>query len=1855
MKLTNFVLIEERIWDIRFGTISIYKERSRDDILIFEKSRNSHSKEDHEFSVLQAKSRQKLSHPNMLRMLGIIHDDVKWSTSAYFDYPNCDLIDAMGRLTDPKETVRFLADILEVIIYLEDLDMVHGDVRPEFIYFHPRLQRYVLLDRMIDDSSVFQAQMNNLFQNEKDLFMSPDLFEQLGKDDKQPTINPFKNEVFSLGILLLCLVTPNSEDFELYDRGRRVFNDSKMNEMLSLATTFNQPDPLSKMLKELMRNNILCVKERKRMSPKQALGYLRKEVFQLLNIVGPILSPKNRGGQIPFGDVAKNPIAEIDEDWSTSEKSEADSHSNAKKDIKVSYFSKKNEGDETSSEEVKLYVHVSEDESSESTSNKYANREKILNLMKNEWNSNGSTQQFKSLDNLRTLNNIYESSISNLDDYLLSQEKLPGRLIRGFQKKPLTSGQTQMDADRQLLKVTKGANFESNEQASELDPKNLERSGQDNSSFVSNSKSNAVFRGTIERQFKSKYFQDSESEHHFDIDSVNLALKLNSVEQNSKKVFDFKSVDSDSHSFFSYEGRSSGKSGSRGFLLKHARRGSEGIPIFIEELPVKEESDEDLESIGKSEANEAEPNKMQGIQNSLSNIDFLRPKPATKEAVSIESRQSPRLLSVEELEIPENSTESSFKKSANAFESGNSQSSSMQHTDITIENIPRNSKSRFEMSSMGTSKRQGRVSMSSTIGRKRLNQSSPKQAISDFKTQQRAKERVSERNQTDCQSDLVDLILGQMLEPESADPSRRDSLKDSLEKRLKRINLENRVFSLRNVPKKTISVDFQSLQGGDLDVQALKSFEKILTKEAKENLKNLSQILKVSEKSNQGGITVGTDEVLMSVDKLRQETENSIIEQPLDSLESAEEFQLIVMKPQGNQAKLKFENAESKVKGGVSTGKDETKRETVQDRKSETEKSKTRTSTRDNPNGDEKVQPETPESAQAKSITLSKIREMQLQEALQENELSPTTNEDASSNKNLLGSDFSNFTESNRKKVEILNSANKENAPEPQPERKYSNFFKQKENEQILTDSSHWPKTLKIETNDQTKTMESNLCSSSDDSNLVKLEFPKFDVRARRVQDIKAKRHIPGNDFQSQHRPKDLQRLEDTLVNKSLRLRGKFDQESRKFEQSNRVFVRDFPQNSSTTQNTVTSLQSEPVESVSESEMTQMGAEDQSSEKSEERFEELISEIEERFNRSFKQSIKRSQSDLHSVGGAKDQQGVFAKKKQVVNLTSQEFQLGQKKFQKQMDEKRRVDSVELKELRELVRRAQAQINSDLPRKKRKNKAKGETVNKAMVWGKGADWAQLQRAKKQKLQKQIKEKRLKTLKKRKRRKLVESKVVRKKIRQVEDNHLKTEKKLPKSQFEISQSGLIRETKHNLDLFASKGFWYQQSKLEQNAEIRNMTGFEYMNESSRGDAKIEHTSEYIYAQRPARDALDISQSYSHVHRQQPVEEGPIKFHLSYLGESPEAQLALAKSFELARSVVKFENAQFSEISQFLSSPKKANASTQEVEAPSARRFTLKKSEHPRSTSQAPGSEDSFNVDLFGKVQLDSEMGSIQNESDRSRFIESRRQINGIPPAKGPDSKVDEHESPRKWNRRIHLDRWDVSQEIQGNSEYDLFRTMKVKSTFGNQLKETPSQGSLGGKKAARRVESVQSILSDTNSLPIKTTSKKQAFRRPRKKRKTIKFGNFRQKVRKSSGKSPIQKSDQEIKTTRVPNSNPKPTSRALPSHQEPKRSASGSYRRKKRIDSKSVDEGVARPRIISKTRHVKNGQVKAPAIQRRRKIVRITRSYSPIGRRPNPQVELNTEAKNKDVLIQKKTITMPVTRFRPRTRFVNWKNF
>ena len=127
--------------------------------------------------------------------------------------------------------MQFFNDIIAGLATLEKQKMVHGNLKPEYIYYDG--EKYVIKDRLADTSTPVEAQINNIKYGEN-LYQTPQMFETICAGKPFGKYNPFKEEVFNFGMLALSMLIDNEEDLQrCYDTQTQRFNNELFKDLIT--------------------------------------------------------------------------------------------------------------------------------------------------------------------------------------------------------------------------------------------------------------------------------------------------------------------------------------------------------------------------------------------------------------------------------------------------------------------------------------------------------------------------------------------------------------------------------------------------------------------------------------------------------------------------------------------------------------------------------------------------------------------------------------------------------------------------------------------------------------------------------------------------------------------------------------------------------------------------------------------------------------------------------------------------------------------------------------------------------------------------------------------------------------------------------------------------------------------------------------------------------------------------------------------------------------------------------------------------------------------------------------------------------------------------------------------------------------------------------------------------------------------------------------------------------------------------------------------------------------------------------------------------------------------------------------
>ena len=286
-ELEEYFEAVELVNDPRFGEIIILVNKYNPDEIIFAKEKMSHSLVDCERDVIQAQERMQLSHDFLLKMIdfSVKYADPESSeeqptflVTGFYEYPKHDLSieiqerQSEGRLFTGDELMQLEINVLEVLTYLKSFKMIHGDIRPKYIYYDTSEQGWhKLVDRLADPSPPNQAQIHNIRKKET-LYISPDLYAGLSQKQSRVKHNPYKSDAFSLGLVLLECGTLRSVQ-DIYKE-----TSIDINVLLELIEEFMTNYEEHTLLKETILW-LLDTNEKDRKDSKQVLKII-KEMLQ---------------------------------------------------------------------------------------------------------------------------------------------------------------------------------------------------------------------------------------------------------------------------------------------------------------------------------------------------------------------------------------------------------------------------------------------------------------------------------------------------------------------------------------------------------------------------------------------------------------------------------------------------------------------------------------------------------------------------------------------------------------------------------------------------------------------------------------------------------------------------------------------------------------------------------------------------------------------------------------------------------------------------------------------------------------------------------------------------------------------------------------------------------------------------------------------------------------------------------------------------------------------------------------------------------------------------------------------------------------------------------------------------------------------------------------------------------------------------------------------------------------------------------------------------------------------------------------------------------------------------------------
>lgn len=267
----------ENAQDPRFGQIELLVSQKDPDDYIMMKEKRDQAREEFLKDIFQARERTRLSHGCLMMMLDY---ESRWeppkrsTVRAYYEYLPTSLQEEIQHRKSTSipfsydEMCIIAIDLLSAIAYLQENKMVHGDIRPAYAAITSECTK--LVDRLGDPSPPNQVQWRN-FRRGVELYVSPLLFKAFCREQKKVRHNPYKSDVFSLGLLLLEAGLLDSIQ-AIYDRGNADISSATL---AALRRSFNARYSPQTALGRAV-DKMLALSEAERLDPKKLFALMQE-------------------------------------------------------------------------------------------------------------------------------------------------------------------------------------------------------------------------------------------------------------------------------------------------------------------------------------------------------------------------------------------------------------------------------------------------------------------------------------------------------------------------------------------------------------------------------------------------------------------------------------------------------------------------------------------------------------------------------------------------------------------------------------------------------------------------------------------------------------------------------------------------------------------------------------------------------------------------------------------------------------------------------------------------------------------------------------------------------------------------------------------------------------------------------------------------------------------------------------------------------------------------------------------------------------------------------------------------------------------------------------------------------------------------------------------------------------------------------------------------------------------------------------------------------------------------------------------------------------------------------------------
>lgn len=309
MNINEIEIIQAGVNDPRFGVVDLYVDRTTG-VNYMAKTLKLANIEDLNKAKAQSEGRKTIQHENLLNFIGYQYDEHNLTLTGFFEHH---IHDQNWTETNFPLSMWFqsLHEMAKGLAQCQKHHIIHGDIRPSYIYFDTKNLRWVLLDRLSDTASPIQVQFNN-FRQDKRLYMAPELFSEIAElnrthqgvtySDLKLNYSPYKADSFSLGMSLLEIYINDQSLQSCYNKDSGSFDFELLETIINDIKRHHLNDALISAIISFIAQNMLNSNPKSRLAPKKLNKLIEADIKPIYETCKDNFSNNNeRNSAIDWG------------------------------------------------------------------------------------------------------------------------------------------------------------------------------------------------------------------------------------------------------------------------------------------------------------------------------------------------------------------------------------------------------------------------------------------------------------------------------------------------------------------------------------------------------------------------------------------------------------------------------------------------------------------------------------------------------------------------------------------------------------------------------------------------------------------------------------------------------------------------------------------------------------------------------------------------------------------------------------------------------------------------------------------------------------------------------------------------------------------------------------------------------------------------------------------------------------------------------------------------------------------------------------------------------------------------------------------------------------------------------------------------------------------------------------------------------------------------------------------------------------------------------------------------------------------------------------------------------------------